>query len=154
MPKEIPADIRSLEDTIRVRLIEDRPRPGVKVQSSAQAAGLVRDIVDEAQEVGRVLYLDPRNRVVGVQTLFKGGTDITILDPRGVIQGAVLANATQVIVAHNHPSGDPTPSAQDYEAFKLMKQGLASANLKLLDFLVIGRGQFISMSTDSKGLLT
>jgi DNA repair protein RadC len=154
VPQEIPTDIRALEDTIRVRLIEDRPRPGVKVTTSAQSAGLVRDIQDEAQEVGRVLYLDTRNRVIGVQTLFKGGTDITILEPLTVIRGAALLNATQVVVAHNHPSGDPTPSAQDYEAFKLMKGGLASANLKLLDFLVIGRGQFISMSTESKGLVT
>jgi DNA repair protein RadC len=149
-PARIPVDVVPLQDTIRVKLLAERPAPGVKVTTPDQAAALMRDLEDEAQEVGRVLYLDNRQRVVGVQTLFRGSTDVTILEPSNVIRGAVLAGATRAIVAHNHPSGDPTPSPQDYEAYRLMQQGLAAANLKLADFLVIGRGEYVSMFTGSR----
>lgn len=153
-PARIPVDVAPLQDTVRVKLLEERPAPGVRVSRAEEAAALVRDLQDEVQEVGRVLYLDNRNRVLGVQTLFRGSTDITILEPSTVIRGAVLLGATRAVVAHNHPSGDPSPSPQDYAAYKLMREGLASANLKLHDFIVIGRGEFTSMFTGTRSGFT
>jgi DNA repair protein RadC len=84
-----------------------------------------------------VLYLNGRNRIVGHEVVARGGLHGCAVTARDVLRGALLANASAFILAHNHPSGDPTPSAEDREMTR--KIGALSRDLgcPLLDHIVV-----------------
>src|SRR5688572_2109637 len=85
-----------------------------KLRSAVDVFGLVREIlVDEPQEVFLAVYLSTQNEILAFSEVTRGTLDASLVHPREVFRGAMLANAASVIVAHNHPSGDPTPSSED-----------------------------------------
>ena len=95
------SDVASLENRTMIR-------------SPADAAILVRDRLQDAdREHFMVLMLDTKNRVIGVNTVSIGILDSALVHPREVFKPAILCNASSVILAHNHPSGDPSPSMED-----------------------------------------
>ena len=142
---EIPRGVRPLPESIRLRLVRTRRDPEVQINTPAEAAALVSDLSDFSQEAGRLILLDARKRVVGVSTLFLGGTDFALIDPGTVIKAAALANASSFIVAHNHPSGDPTPSGEDKQLLVNLREAGRVTNIKLRDFLIIGRRTYTSL---------
>lgn len=97
-----------------------------------------------------VVLLDQRQRVIRSVILSSGTTDSSICHPRDVFRAAVLASATSVAVFHNHPSGDPVPSAAD----RVVTGQLAAAgelmNIAVLDHIILGGGKYFSFKEDSK----
>ncbi len=102
---------------------------------------LVRD-----QEVVGALFLNMKNRVLGDCELYRGTLDRSVVEPREVLKECLLRGAKRVILFHTHPSGDPTPSADD-AAFTLLAAGAAKAvGVRLIDHLVLGgAGRWVSM---------
>ena len=92
----------------------------------------------EAIEQFRVLYLDKKNRLIGDEVLQQGTIDHTPVYPREVARRAIEVGASAVILAHNHPSGDPTPSGADIEMTGQIKAALSTLNIALHDHVVIG----------------
>jgi DNA repair protein RadC len=92
----------------------------------------------ETIEQFRVLYLDKKNRLIGDEVLQQGTIDHTPVYPREVARRAIETGASAVIMAHNHPSGDPTPSAADIEMTSQIEAALATLNIALHDHVVIG----------------
>jgi DNA repair protein RadC len=90
------------------------------------------------QERTGALYLDARNRLLRDAECFRGTLDRTMAEPREIFKTALLENAAAVIVYHNHPSGDPTPSREDREFTKRLAAAAEIVGIRLLDHVVIG----------------
>lgn len=97
-------------------------------------------------EVFAVLYLDTRHRALGFEELFRGGIDGAEVHPRIIVQRALAHGAAAAIIGHNHPSGNPDPSAADRAVTTRIKQALALVDIRLLDHFVIGDGPPTSMA--------
>lgn len=98
-----------------------------------------------------VVYLDNRHRVLGVEKLFNGTVDGASVHPREVVKAALRANACAVILAHNHPSGVPEPSAADRQITQALKEALALIEVRVLDHVVVGATSSVSFA--ERGLL-
>jgi DNA repair protein RadC len=92
------------------------------------------------------LYLDRRNRPMAVRALTRGSDAFTIVDPRQVFRPAVRLGALAVILAHNHPSGDPSPSPADLEVTRRVDRAGKVLGIRLLDHLVITAGAETSIA--------
>ncbi|MBV2209650.1 MAG: DNA repair protein RadC [Thermomonas sp.] len=97
-------------------------------------------------EVFAVLYLDTQHRALGFEELFRGSIDGAEVHPRIVVQRALAHGAAAAILGHNHPSGNPQPSAADRAVTTRIKQALALVDIRLLDHFVIGDGAPTSMA--------
>lgn len=98
----------------------------------------------------RVLYLDNRNGLIEDRVMWSGTINHAIVYPREIAKVALLLDANAVIMAHNHPSGDPTPSRADIEMTDQVVKALEPLKISLHDHIVIGREGHVSMK--SKGL--
>lgn len=103
------------------------------------------------QEHFVVLFLDTKNYIIGKKTIFIGSLNKAIVHPREVFKEAIKRSSASVICAHNHPSGDPTPSSQDIQLTHRLYEAGELLGIKLLDHLIIGDDQFISLK--EKGYL-
>ena len=104
-----------------------------------------------AHEVFAVLFLDTRHRALGFEELFRGGIDGAEVHPRTLVERALARGAAAVIIGHNHPSGNPEPSAADRAVTARIKQALGLVDIRLLDHFVIGDGPPLSMA--ARGLV-
>lgn len=91
-----------------------------------------------ATEVFSVVFLDTRHRLLAIEDLFYGTIDGCEVHPRVVVKRALDLNAAAVILGHQHPSGDPEPSAADRALTARLKQALALVDIRLLDHFVVG----------------
>ncbi|MDH5338321.1 MAG: DNA repair protein RadC [Rubrivivax sp.] len=103
------------------------------------------------QEVFAVLFLDGQHRLIAWRELFQGTLTQTSVYPREVVKAALAHNAGAVILAHNHPSGVAEPSRADEYLTGTLKAALALVDVRVLDHLVVGRGQVVSLA--ERGLL-
>jgi len=92
------------------------------------------------------LYLDRRHRVISIRELTRGSEALTIVDPRQVFRVGLSMSASSVVLAHNHPSGDPTPSDQDRHVTTRVARSGQVVGVRLLDHLVIGDGTYVSLA--------
>ena len=98
------------------------------------------------QEHLRVLLLNTRNEVMGIEEIYIGNVNSSVVRPAEVFRPGIRANATSLIVVHNHPSGDPTPSGADVSITRDLVDAGKLLGMDLLDHLVIGSGQrYVSM---------
>jgi DNA repair protein RadC len=119
-----------------------------EAMTDPQAAGrfFAQRLRGRPHEVFAALFLDTRHRALGFEELFQGTLDGAEVHPRVVVQRALALNAAAVIVGHNHPSGNPEPSAADRAVTARLKQALALVDLRLLDHFVIADGPPVSLA--------
>lgn len=98
---------------------------------------LVQLIGDQPNEVFVVLHLNAKNRVVGYAEAHRGVLDASLVHPREVFRDAIACNAASIIVAHNHPSGDPSPSPEDRQVTRQLVKAGELLGIKVLDSLVV-----------------
>jgi DNA repair protein RadC len=114
------------------------PQP-LRIADAAAARRLFAKLAEEAVEVLAFVYLDAEQRVLGMRHL-RSPSDWTLDVPIRTVAGDALAfDAAAVVMAHNHPSGDPGPSAADREATRLLARALGALDVRLLDHLVVAR---------------
>ena len=113
-----------------------------------QAAGryFAQRLRGQPHEVFAALFLDTRHRAIAFEEMFRGGLDGAEVHPREVVRRALALNAAAVIVGHNHPSGNPEPSAADRAVTARLKQALGLVDLRLLDHFVVGDGAPVSLA--------
>jgi len=104
----------------------------------------------EPHEVFACAYLDSRHRLIELVELFRGTIDGCSVHPRVVAQTALSLNCARVILAHNHPSGDPTPSAADVRITQRVKEALALFEIDVLDHIVVGREGAVSLAAQGR----
>lgn len=134
----------------RVALVRESDQPmseRVVIRQPQDAARLFYDMLhDKDREHFVILMLDTKNRVIGVNTVSIGILDSALVSPREVFKAAMLCNAASIIVCHNHPSGDPTPSQEDKRVTERLSEAGKILAIELLDHLVIGEaGTFRSI---------
>lgn len=98
-----------------------------------------------SQEHFVCLYLNTKNQVLHKQTIFIGSLNASIVHPREVFKEAFRRSAASIICAHNHPSGDPTPSREDIEVTKRLSECGKIIGIDVLDHLIIGENRFVSL---------
>lgn len=97
---------------------------------------------DEKQEHFMILMLNSKNHIIGEQLVTKGVLDAAIVEPREVFRPAIKNAASKIIVVHNHPSGDCSPSKEDIEVTKALIEAGKTINIKVLDHVIIGNGSY------------
>lgn len=141
---ELEATIR--EATAALYDLKDKPR----IQSPEDAGVLLGDMAQHEQEHLDVLLLNTRNEVIHRFNIYKGSLNSSSIRITELFREAVKKNAAAIIVAHNHPSGDPTPSPEDVGVTREIVKAGKLLDIDVLDHLIIGHGRFISLK--GKGL--
>lgn len=112
--------------------------------------GVVKDYLRRARGAGTqertgALYLNARNRLIRDDPeIYRGTLDRAVVEPREILKRALLANAAGIILYHNHPSGDPTPSREDREFTRRLASAAEAVGIRLLDHIVVGHAGAVS----------
>lgn len=137
---------------LRDLIVTYRPNPArVPVTDSpvtraaAAAAIFLPRLQHEPQEVLGAIYLDTKLHVIAYREIHRGTLAQTYIQPRDILIPALLVNASAVIIAHNHPSGDPTPTTEDLAVTRELDTACRLLGVDLLDHLVIGDGRYVSL---------
>lgn len=109
------------------------------------AANLVCDIKDKQKEYFLALFLNARNQVIRREEVSVGSLNASLVHPREVFSPAVGSCAASVVLAHNHPSGDVTPSREDIELTRRMVQAGDIMGIEVIDHIIVGSSRFLSM---------
>jgi DNA repair protein RadC len=134
------------------RLTLESPEGRPTINSPADAAALVQyEMSALEQEHLRVLLLDTRNHVLDIVEVYHGSVNMSQVRVGEVFKAAIRRNATAVIVVHNHPSGDPTPSPDDVAVTRAFVQAGKLVDVEVLDHLIIGEGKYVSMKERGLG---
>jgi DNA repair protein RadC len=140
----------ALELGRRLLLTSADVRP--QITSPNDAANLLMlEMGSLEQEHLRTILLDTKNRVLSSHTVYIGNVNSSIIRISEVFREAIRENATALIVAHNHPSGDPTPSPEDVPVTRSIVEAGTLLSIEVLDHLVIGRQRFVSLKERGLG---
>lgn len=136
------------------RLALESPEERPVINSPADAAALVQyEMAALEQEHLRVMLLDTRNHVLDLVEVYKGSVNSSQVRVGEIFKVAVRRNATALIVVHNHPSGDPTPSPDDVAVTRAIVQAGKLLDVDVLDHLVIGQGRWVSLKERGLGFV-
>ena len=108
------------------------------------AAILIPILAHEPQEVFGVLLLNARHKLIGWQEVHRGSVDTVQISPCDVFRAAIMLNSPAIIVAHNHPSGDPAPSPDDHDVTRRLRAAGDLLGIEVLDHVIIGDGIYTS----------
>ena len=134
------------------RLTLEAPQERPAINSPADAAALIQyEMSALEQEHLRVILLDRRNRVLEVVEVYKGSVNSSQVRVGELFKDAIRANASAIIVAHNHPSGDPAPSPDDVAVTRAIVQAGKLLDVDVLDHLVIGQAKWVSLKERGLG---
>lgn len=132
----------------RVQLVRERTRVlRATIETVEDAAeALAEHLAHEDREHFAILMLDAKNHLLGIHTVAIGVLTGALVAPREVFKAAILANAASIIVGHNHPSGDPTPSPEDHLVTERLRSAGELLDIPVLDHVVVGEwGSFVSI---------
>jgi len=149
-----PAKAAQIKAAIELgrRLTLESPEERPTINSPADAAALVQyEMSALEQEHLRVMLLDIRNRVLDIVEVYRGSLNSSQVRVGEVFRAAVRRNAGALIVVHNHPSGDPTPSPDDIAITRAIVEAGRLLDIEVLDHLVIGRGKWVSLKEKKLG---
>ncbi|HOV48147.1 MAG TPA: DNA repair protein RadC [Anaerolineae bacterium] len=128
------------------RLMAESPEERFQIRAPQDAANLLIPLIGhQEQEHFVVLYLDTRNRVMDREVLYKGSLNTSLVRIAEVFRGAIRRNCAAIIVAHNHPSGEPSPSPEDVALTRRLVEAGKLVEVEVLDHVVIGQGRFVSL---------
>ncbi len=134
------------------RLLASAPEQRARVSSPADAANLLMsDMALLEQEHLRLVLLDTRNQVLSTPTVYIGSLNTSVVRVGELFRHAIKENAAAMIVAHNHPSGDPSPSPEDVRVTKQIVSAGQLLDVDVLDHLVIGHGRYVSLKERGLG---
>ncbi len=143
-----PAKTSQLKAALELgrRLMLASPAGRPQITSPADAANLLLlEMGALEQEHFRVLLLDTKHYVIASPTIYQGSVNTAVIRVSEVFKPAVRENATAIILAHNHPSGDPTPSPEDVQVTRRIIEAGKMLDIEVLDHIVIGQQRFVSL---------
>ncbi len=150
-----PAKAAQLKAAVELgrRIAAASPAERPTISSPAEAASLLMyEMRALDQEVVKVLLLDTRNRLIGAAVeVYRGSLNTSMIRVGELFREAVKQNAASIIVAHNHPSGDPSPSPDDVAVTRLMVEAGRLLDIPVHDHLVIGQNRFVSLKERGLG---
>jgi len=144
----LPAEIAELRSAFAALL---RPTRREQIKSPADVAALLMvEMGHLDQEEMRVVNLDTKNRIQRITTVYKGSLSTAIIRVAEIFKDAIRLNSAAIVVVHNHPSADPTPSPEDCLVTREVVAAGKLLDVDVLDHIVLGRGSYVSMR--QKGL--
>lgn len=117
------------------------------------AIALMEKMRFEKQEILKVALLNNRNKLIRIKDIAKGGGNFVATTIKSVLNEAVKIEAAKIILIHNHPAGDPTPSMQDIEFTQNVEQASKILGIQLLDHIVIGNTNYVSIFSERNNKL-
>lgn len=123
---------------------EQSSSPGRRLRSAADVYGDFKCLTSLDREAFMVLHLDQRNRVTGVHVVSVGSLSASLVHPREVFKGAILSNAAAVLLVHNHPSGDPSPSVEDRQITARLRACGDVLGIEVRDHVVVAEEGYYS----------
>jgi DNA repair protein RadC len=141
-PEHIPVYTVFLRRS-NVLAVQERPQ----IHSPQDAATVFSEFLKEADREHLVtLLLDSKNQVIGLNVVSVGILDSALVHPREIFKPAILANAASIILCHNHPSGDPTPSIEDKRVTERVFEAGKIIGIDVIDHVVVGeKGKWVSL---------
>jgi DNA repair protein RadC len=134
------------------RLLSTRPEDRVVVRSPDDVSNLLQaEMAGLEQEELRLVLLDTKNRVLGVSQLYKGSINTSLIRVGELFREVVRENCAALIVVHNHPSGDPTPSPEDVKITEQIAEAGKLLDIEVLDHIVIGQQGCVSLKERGLG---
>jgi DNA repair protein RadC len=122
----------------------DEPEETV-LRTSTDAVQLLRPLFAGAdREQFMVVLLNAKHRPIGVNTISTGSLTASIVHAREVFKAAIVGNSAALLLAHNHPSGDPAPSAEDIEITKRLREAGELVGIRVIDHVILGEGRHYS----------
>lgn len=144
--------IKAVYETFTIREdISHYLKTGTRYTAPSQVYETFSFLMKETKEIFLTLHLDGKNRIVCIDLVSIGSLNQSIVHPREVFKTALLSNAAAVLCVHQHPSGDPTPSSEDINITRRLKEAGEIMGIRLLDHIVIGDEDYISFV--ERGLL-
>ncbi len=143
-------------DVVSIQMVRDRQLlyNGNRVTAPAQASEAFKTLVGDAdREYFMAFMLDNRNRITRMHIVSQGSLNQSIVHPRETFKVAVLSNAASIILAHNHPSGDLTPSPEDLAVTRRLKEASDIMGIRILDHIITNTETGAFMSFVERGLL-
>jgi len=129
--------------------------PEVKDFDVKNPEGVVKairaSIQDKAKEHFKLILLNPRNKIIGISTISVGTLNASLVHPREVFKDAIKHSAASVVLAHNHPSGDPEPSEDDLTITKRLTEAGKILGVEVMDHIIIAKNGFFSFK--ERGLI-
>jgi len=127
----------------------ERGSPAVKYVPKVFAEQLIKTHQFHQEHVGAAL-LDSHDVILKQQTIFVGTINNALVSPREIVRFAVLSNAAGVVLYHNHPSGNPAPSAYDSSFTRKLRDALELMDIELVDHMIVGTSKYYSMKEDKR----
>ena len=147
------ADIENAVINEAIEILDGRlKRGGVHCTSSEEVSKFLRlKLQQKEREVFAVIFLNSQHQMIEYDEMFKGTINAASVYPREIAKKALQVNAAAIIIAHNHPSGIPTPSEADKRITAAIKKSIALFDINLLDHVIVGGGDTFSFA--EKGMI-
>jgi DNA repair protein RadC len=134
------------------RLMAAAPQERLQVRSPLDVANLLMlEMSLLEQEQLRVVLLDTKNFIIRVHSVYTGSLNSAVVRISEIFREPIRTNSAAIVVTHNHPSGDPTPSPEDVRVTEMIVEAGALLDIDVLDHLIIGRNRFVSMKERGLG---
>lgn len=144
--------IRPVWETLKIQeIVTDYIGSRSRITTSREVFELFSFLANETKEHFLALHTDSKNRILCIDHISAGSLNASIVHPREVFKGVLLSSAAALILLHNHPSGDPTPSREDLELTGRLKEAGELLGVRVLDHVIIGSGSYVSLA--DRGLL-
>lgn len=144
--------IKAVYETLTVKEhVASYLRTGMRYTAPAQVYETFSFLMRETKEMFLTLHLDGKNRVVCVDQVSVGSLNQSIVHPREVFKSACLSNCASLLLIHQHPTGDPSPSQEDIAITRRLKEAGELMGIKVLDHIIVGDGEYLSFV--ERGLL-
>lgn len=144
--------IKAVYETFTVKEeITNYLKSGQRYTTPSQVSDTFQFLMKETKEMFITLHLDGKNRIICMDIVSIGSLNQSIVHPRSVYMTACLSNAAAIILVHQHPTGDPTPSSEDISITRRLKEAGEIMGIKILDHIIIGDGEYLSFV--ERGLL-
>ena len=142
-------------EIVSLRMVREKTSllyPNRTIRKPEDAAELFRQFIGDCdRESFCILCLNTKNEPTALHQVSCGTLNASLVHPRETFKLAILANSASIIACHNHPSGEPTPSSEDIELTKRLKESGALLGIELLDHIILGDGTFASLKERGLG---
>lgn len=132
--------------TLLEKSLEKEYNQEIKIGTADDIYREMTDLKDEKKEVFVVFHLNTKNKIILREIVSIGILNASLIHPRETFRTAIINNANSIILAHNHPSGDATPSQGDKDITKTLVNAGEILGIKVLDHIITGKNSFVSMN--------
>ncbi len=127
------------------RIQSEKQKQIIQITAPKDIADYMQNMEHLEQEEFKIIMLNTKNKIIGQQMISRGTVNATLVAPREIFNPAIKAMATTIILVHNHPSGDPSPSQEDFNMTKRVIEVGKIVGIHVIDHVIIGKNQYYSM---------